>query len=168
MAPSWPTRTLNTALRNFSNPTSQTVIRAWTHMPCAMSIRATSPARGLSTGARKVWGKGTSTSISRQWPTVLLGKLDQRPSLDMVRTRELNSVRGMKVRSSVKKLCEGCKVRRTFPYPEFPCRKANGCAWDRASGGKAMSTSYARRIRNISSGKGEGWKRGCMPHTSGL
>lgn len=37
----------------------------------------------------------------------LLGKLERRPGLDVIRP---DLSRGMKVRSSVKKLCEGCKV----------------------------------------------------------
>ena len=35
------------------------------------------------------------------------GKLDKRPGLEMIKP---DFSRGMKVRSSVKKLCEGCKV----------------------------------------------------------
>ena len=37
-----------------------------------------------------------------------MSKLKRRPALEMA-TPEM--VRGMKVRSSVKKLCDGCKVR---------------------------------------------------------
>ena len=40
-----------------------------------------------------------------------MGKLKKRPALELA-TPEM--VRGMKVRSSVKKLCDGCKVRRTL------------------------------------------------------
>lgn len=38
----------------------------------------------------------------------------------------------------------------------------------RASGGKVMSISYAQKIRNISSGKGEAGKRRCMLHMPGI
>ena len=41
----------------------------------------------------------------------LLGKLDKRPGLEIVRHEAKPELaRGMKVRSSVKKLCDGCKV----------------------------------------------------------
>ena len=37
-----------------------------------------------------------------------MGKLKKRPALELATPK---MVRGMKVRSSVKKLCDGCKVR---------------------------------------------------------
>ena len=40
-----------------------------------------------------------------------LGGLSKRPVVDMMRSTTLEQSRGMKVRSSVKKLCDGCKVR---------------------------------------------------------
>ena len=43
-----------------------------------------------------------------------MGKLDKRPVLETIRP-ELS--RGMKVRSSVKKLCEGCKVGLLIGMP---------------------------------------------------
>ena len=44
----------------------------------------------------------------------LLGKLEKRPGLAIARRAEPELSRGMKVRSSVKKLCDGCKVRRLY------------------------------------------------------
>lgn len=41
---------------------------------------------------------------------VLLGKLEKRAGLEMVRQETPELCRGMKVRSSVKKLCDGCMV----------------------------------------------------------
>lgn len=41
---------------------------------------------------------------------LLLGKLGKRPGSETVGLEMDGLVRGMKVRSSVKKLCDGCKV----------------------------------------------------------
>ncbi len=48
-----------------------------------------------------------------------LGHLCKRPVLDVLRSRNTEQSRGMKVRSSVKKLCDGCKVRRDLSAAIF-------------------------------------------------
>lgn len=41
-----------------------------------------------------------------------IGGFCKRPILEILRSKNVGQSRGMKVRSSVKKLCDGCKVRR--------------------------------------------------------
>lgn len=106
---------LITALRNFSKPSFHPLTQARTQTPRVVPICMISSARYLGTGARAICGIRTSTLTSRQWSTGPLGNADRRPSLEAMGTKELIASRGMKVRSSVKKLCEGCKVGRAFP-----------------------------------------------------
>ena len=40
----------------------------------------------------------------------MIASLSKRPGLDSIRSEAMEEARGMKVRSSVKKLCDGCKV----------------------------------------------------------
>jgi hypothetical protein len=148
--------TLMTPFRNLSHPSLRLGMRPQAQIHRATLIQSI-PSRCLSTGSQGSWNKSASISIPRQWPTALLGKVDRRPSLKSMGTNELSISRGMKVRSSVKKLCEGCKVRSPSPHSRSHVVSLISVIVRRASGGKAMSTLYARRIRNISSGKGEGW-----------
>lgn len=61
---------------------------------------------------------GSSQSTWRR-PAGLLGKLEKRPGLDVVRLEKPELSRGMKVRSSVKKLCDGCKVGHLDAFGEL-------------------------------------------------
>ena len=85
----------------------------------------------------------------------MLGKLRSRPRFELARQATPELVRGMKVRSSVKKLCDGCKVRVGVLHTCDDALKLTGDFVHRALRGKATSISYARRIRSISSGKGD-------------
>lgn len=53
----------------------------------------------------------------------LLGKLEKRPGLELVMHEKPEISRGMKVRSSVKKLCDGCKSVRRKGYVYIICSK---------------------------------------------
>lgn len=101
-----------TALRNlFTLPHLQCTSRfplLRTSIPTCISCTA----RAFSTGSIAAFGSSTHTNSSQGyaiWRSIagLLGKLERRPGLEIIRP---DLSRGMKVRSSVKKLCEGCKV----------------------------------------------------------
>ena len=44
-----------------------------------------------------------------------MGSFCKRPVLDILQSKTVEQSRGMKVRSSVKRLCDGCKVRGSLP-----------------------------------------------------
>ena len=102
-----------TALRNFSalpylRHTSRT-----TSSRTSLPICASCTARAFSAGSGGSLGRGTHTGLLQgKWRSLagLLGKLEKRPGLELVMHEKPEISRGMKVRSSVKKLCDGCKV----------------------------------------------------------
>lgn len=61
----------------------------------------------------------------------LLGKLEKRPVLSVAMGGPGLLSRGMKVRSSVKKLCDGCKVRL---YPSRSIAQHPPLAWSGVGG----------------------------------
>jgi len=87
----------------------------------SLPLRASSFTRNLNTNARTtVWisqSQPRSMSTSPLAGGGLLHTLQRRPGA--FEGMGIGSSRGMKVRSSVKKLCEGCKVR-FFPPPPPP------------------------------------------------
>lgn len=112
---------------------TNTVISSLRHISAFPSPRRTSPtsplrpsllictacfARGFKTtpSRRALQPRLSAFSIQRAWTWstgLLLGKLKKRPTaVEQATVPEM--VRGMKVRSSVKKLCDGCKVRGAF------------------------------------------------------
>lgn len=66
------------------------------------TVLAAAPRRLLTTATTLAVASRTPFSLWRPRPTAIAASAQQ--------------VRGMKVRSSVKKLCEGCKVRRFLFY----------------------------------------------------
>ena len=99
----------------------------------------------------------SATPTQSQRTSLLLSSLTQRPTLAPTIAIATNLSRGMKVRSSVKKLCDGCKVSGDI---QAGALRGKGLTWavpeSRALGGKDTFILFARRIRNISRGRVKG------------
>ena len=114
MLPPSQTKTAISSLRHIS--AFPYPLRTAPSSPLRSSLRicAACAARGFSTSPprRVLETKLSAFSLQRTWQWsagLLLGKLRKRPTVvEMATLPEM--VRGMKVRSSVKKLCDGCKV----------------------------------------------------------
>ena len=101
------------ALRIFSVLPSLQHTSRITSLRASLPIRTSCAARALSTGPRGALERSPHTgSLQEIWRSSagLLGKLEKRPKLEMVGHEKPELSRGMKVRSSVKKLCDGCTV----------------------------------------------------------
>ncbi|KAF6226874.1 hypothetical protein HO133_008315 [Letharia lupina] len=115
-----------TALRNFSAlPYLQHTSRT-TSSRTSLLICASCTARAFSAGSGGSLGRSTHTGLLQgKWRSLagLLGKLEKRPGLELVMHEKPEVSRGMKVRSSVKKLCDGCKSVRRKGYVYIICSK---------------------------------------------
>lgn len=86
--------------------------------------------------------------------SITVGTFSRRPMLGMMRSQNPEFSRGMKVRTSVKKFCDGCKVSKLSSH--LLCWlliKADQTLEYRAFEGRAVFTSSVRTTRNISSDK---------------
>ena len=126
---------------------SRQTLRNTTCLDCA--------SRTLSTSVPRSQPSTSRIQTAWRWSIGLFRNDGRRPKLELTRPSTVELVRGMKVRSSVKKLCDGCKVR----YAE--CEFGDSADWRRAFGGKDMFILYARRTRNISRGRDEWIQSGC-------
>lgn len=85
--------------------------------------------------------------------SLTVGSFNRRPLLGMMRSQNLEFSRGMKVRTSVKKFCDGCRVSKLSSLLLRPLSKADQILDCRAFEGRAVFTSSARTTRNISNGR---------------
>lgn len=85
--------------------------------------------------------------------SLTVGSYSRRPLLGMMRSQNLQFSRGMKVRTSVKKFCDGCRVSKLSSHLLRPFSKADQSLDHRAFEGRAVFTSSARTTRNISNGR---------------
>jgi large subunit ribosomal protein L36 len=101
-------------LRNFTTLSHLQHLPLSSPLRTSLPIRAECAVRGLGTRAWRASRTGFPTrSLRTLWTRSirLLWKLSARPRLELARRVIPEFTRGMKVRSSVKKLCDGCKVR---------------------------------------------------------
>lgn len=82
-----------------------------------------------------------------------VGTFSRRPMLGMMRGQNPEFSRGMKVRTSVKKFCDGCRVSKLSSHLLRLLIKADQTLEYRAFEGRAVFTLSVRTTRNISSGK---------------
>jgi len=126
MLSSRTTNTISTILRpSYLQYPPALIPASWRRQSPICATCATHASQSFSTSARRAYDFTLQLQRAWRWSIGLLRNSGRRPKLELARQSTTELVRGMKVRSSVKKLCEGCKVG--FLYDGGSIRGAN---WD--------------------------------------
>lgn len=94
-------------------------------MPSAISSRFTLPKKPFRSVTSMQSTKSTLWRSIWQDMSLNFGSFSRRPLLSMMSSQNLQFSRGMKVRTSVKKFCDGCRVSKSISHLLRPLSKAD-------------------------------------------